>query len=241
MPSFDSTPPGILKLFRDAKRSGRGWKARCPAHADKTPSLWITHGRGKWTVSCKAGCQDEEVLAAVGRTVADLYDEKKGGRGEGRTTPSTDQPINGLTLEQYATAKRLPVAVLAGFGLSEMIYQGCRVVRIPYFGIDGTIGATRFRIALEGDRFRWKTGAKPCLYGLERLAAAREAGFVVLVEGESDCQTLWHHSIPALGLPGATNWSEGRDAPAFDGIETVYVVIEPDRAGRPSRNGWRFP
>ena len=35
----------------------------------------------------------------------------------------------------------------------------------------------------------------------------------MLVEGESDCHTLWHHRIPAVGLPGAGNWREDRDAP----------------------------
>jgi hypothetical protein len=31
---------------------------------------------------------------------------------------------------------------------------------------------------------------------------------VVLVEGESDCHTLWGHEISALGLPSATRWRE---------------------------------
>ena len=89
----------------------------------------------------------------------------------------------------------------------------------------------RFRIALSGDRFRWKSGTKPCLYGLNRLPEAQKAGQVVLVEGESDCHTLWFHGIPALGIPGAANWREERDARHLDGIETIYVVVEPDRGG----------
>ena len=42
---------------------------------------------------------------------------------------------------------------------------------------------------------------------------------VVLVEGESDAQTLWLHGYPALGLPGASTWSEKRDAAFFGGAE----------------------
>jgi hypothetical protein len=53
---------------------------------------------------------------------------------------------------------------------------------------------------------------------------------VVLVEGESDCHTLWYHEIPALGIPGASNWRDGW-ATYLDGIEKVYVVIEPDQGG----------
>jgi putative DNA primase/helicase len=39
------------------------------------------------------------------------------------------------------------------------------------------------------------------LYGLWRLEKIRRVGWVVLVEGESDTQTLWIHGIPALGIP----------------------------------------
>ena len=37
--------------------------------------------------------------------------------------------------------------------------------------------------------------------------------------------------IPALGLPGASNWREDRDARHLNDIETIYIVVEPDRGG----------
>src|SRR5829696_6942041 len=109
-------------------------------------------------------------------------------------------------------------------------------VRIPYLKADGAEGAVRFRLALEkaedgsDNRFRWRKGSKLLLYGLWRLGQAREAGYVVLVEGESDAQTLWYHGLPALGVPGANNW-RNEWASELDGIEKVYVVIEPDHGG----------
>jgi hypothetical protein len=51
------------------------------------------------------------------------------------------------------------------------------------------------------DRFLWRKGSRPCLYGLDRLKLAREKGHVVLVEGESDSHTLWQHEIPVVGIP----------------------------------------
>ena len=42
---------------------------------------------------------------------------------------------------------------------------------------------------------------------------------------------LWFHGVPALGVPGAANWREDRDAGHLDGVDTVYVVVEPDRGG----------
>jgi DNA primase len=57
---------------------------------------------------------------------------------------------------------------------------------------------------------------------------------VTLVEGESDTQTLWHHDEPALGIPGAGTWKE-EWASLLDGIERIYVVVEPDQAGETLR------
>jgi hypothetical protein len=54
----------------------------------------------------------------------------------------------------------------------------------------------------------------------------------VLVEGESCAQTLWYHNFPALGIPGATNWNDDRDAVELEGITTAYILIEPDTGGQ---------
>jgi DNA-binding transcriptional ArsR family regulator len=71
-------------------------------------------------------------------------------------------------------------------------------------------------------------------YGLGLLVEARKADYVVVVEGESDCHTLWYHEIPALGIPGASNWRDGWAA-YLDGIEKIYAVIEPDQGGETLR------
>ena len=139
-------------------------------------------------------------------------------------------------------AKRLPVEFLEGIGLSDFTYVGRPAVRIPYVDVDGVEVAVRFRIGLVkgergDDRFRWRKGSKPLLYGLWRLSEARAKGYVLLVEGESDCHTLWFHGYPAVGLPGAGLWREQRDAVHLDGISVIYVVIEPDRGGE-SVLGW---
>ena len=144
-------------------------------------------------------------------------------------------PVQPCTLEAYAGAKKLPVEFLRELGLSTVNYMGTKAVRMPYLTEDGQEGAVRLRIALNktegGDhRFRWRRGSKPTLYGLWRLQRAREVGYVVLVEGESDCHTLWHHGLEAVGVPGASNW-KGEWAPLLEGIRMVYAVIEPDVGG----------
>src|SRR5207248_5956536 len=122
----------------------------------------------------------------------------------------------------------LPVEFLHGFGLRDVQYKKKPAVRIPYFGPNGSAPAIRFRLALTGEKkFVWRPGSKPCLYGAHFAPYLAPAGYAILVEGESDTQALWFHRFPSLGLPGAANWKEERDAPLFVQVPIIYVVIEP--------------
>jgi len=57
-----------------AKRSGKGWKAKCPAHDDHEPSLSIDEGAdGRVLVNCLAGCTLDAVLCAAGLEKRDLF------------------------------------------------------------------------------------------------------------------------------------------------------------------------
>jgi hypothetical protein len=57
-----------------ARRSGKGWIAKCPAHDDHTPSLSIDEGGdGRVLLKCHAGCDTDAVLSAIGLTKRDLF------------------------------------------------------------------------------------------------------------------------------------------------------------------------
>jgi hypothetical protein len=138
---------------------------------------------------------------------------------------------DGLTLKQYARAKGLSRKFLRSLGITEIILDGKHGLRMPYRDKHGAEIAVRFRWALTGpDRFTWKRGSKLLPYGLDRLDLARERGSIALAEGESDTQALWSRGYPALGLPGAQSWRDDW-ARYFDGIQKIYVVIEPDAGG----------
>lgn len=47
------------------RRVGAAWMARCPAHADRTPSLSIRDADGKVLVYCHAQCDQARVIAAL--------------------------------------------------------------------------------------------------------------------------------------------------------------------------------
>lgn len=240
---WEDNPLGrVLDRLENVRLENGHFKASCPVsdhgkgQGDRNPSLAVSEGEdGRVLLKCWAGCPYTDVLAAIDLAVADLFPENGGAshsqRGGGGYTPSVNGTyVHTLTLEEYAKAKKLKSEFLRGLGLSDFHYQGRPAVRIPYLDDGGGELCARFRLALEGDnRFRWKKGSKPTLYGLWRLNQAREAGYAVLVEGESDAQTCWYHDIPALGIPGTSNW-RNEWAEQLESVEKVYVVVEPDEA-----------
>jgi putative DNA primase/helicase len=138
-----------------------------------------------------------------------------------------------LDLVDLAREKQLPWKYLFHLGVTEK-RPGC--LQIPYHLPDGTLAPRhRLRTALvakEGSHWSKGQGGQDEVvpYGLERLEEARKAGYVIIVEGESDCWTLWYHHFPALGLPGAEMVSTLKED-YLAGIEKLYIVREPDAAG----------
>jgi putative DNA primase/helicase len=70
----------LLSKLCKVRREGDGWKALCPAHSDKNPSLSVRHVDGKTLIHCHAGCPTEVVLAALGIEARDLFEDGSAGR-----------------------------------------------------------------------------------------------------------------------------------------------------------------
>jgi hypothetical protein len=70
----------ILDRLDRVKPTGPGrWVARCPAHEDRTPSLSIREtDDGRVLVHDFGGCNTEDVLAALGLQLCDLFDAPVG-------------------------------------------------------------------------------------------------------------------------------------------------------------------
>ena len=191
----------ILERLDAVSRNGNGWKARCPGHEDRAPSLSVGEGDdGRVLLRCWAGCEVGEIVAAMGLEMGDLFEQRGEGVGHPPNAPARVH-TSGCTLEDYARAKQLPPDFLRSLGLSD--YKDTRwserVLRIPYRDTDGADPAVRLRISLDGpDRFLWRKGSKPFLYGLWRLEP-RE--YVVVVEGESDAAALLAPRHPGGGPP----------------------------------------
>lgn len=221
-------------------RRGEGWAARCPAHEDTDPSLSVAEADdGSVLTHCFAGCTRAEILAALGLHERDLHPRRPGGRRRrpgaraagragtsdkaGRVTGTGDSD-DGISLAALAAAKKIPLEFLTQLGCSDAPGPS---VRIPYQDADGSVVAVRYRMALAGARFRWRKGDHVVPYGLERLGDARAAGWLLLVEGESDCWTAWYLGLPALGIPGKATWQPAWASYVAD-IPEIYLWQEPD-------------
>jgi Fe2+ or Zn2+ uptake regulation protein len=220
----------LLKHTRSIKSARGGVTAQCPAHHDTENSLmvWEDDSDHHVGVLCFAGCSRSAICTAWGIEETDLYVQD----GRPQQPKKLGLSLMDLCKEKWIHPRDLEIMQL---GITEGLkYEGRSAVRIPYYHMDGT-EHTRYRIrtdisAKKGSK--WSPGDDDLIpYGLQRLADARAAKYLVIVEGESDCWTLWGHRFPALGIPGAKMASKIQ-MEYLTGIEKVFILQEPDPAGQ---------
>ena len=87
------------------KRSGNQFKACCPAHDDRTPSLIIFDGRERVQVRCLAGCDNEEVI----RVLRERNLWKSGDDNVSRETRVSLADAKGILKQTYNRALALSI------------------------------------------------------------------------------------------------------------------------------------
>lgn len=67
----------FLERLEGVRQTGPGnWSAKCPAHADRSPSLSIKDAGDRLLVHCHAGCSAADITGAVGLQLRDLFAER---------------------------------------------------------------------------------------------------------------------------------------------------------------------
>ncbi len=203
----------------------------CPFHAEREPSFWFNTQNGLWKceVGCGSGNATSFLAKAEGITTKEAYKKLCALAG---VKPEPPRPASEqrYTIKEYALEKRLPEEFLISLGVTDGYKQ--KYVEVPYMDEGGKVVARRMRMPRGHDpRFQWRRGSSLTLYGLWRMDEIRAAGRVVLVEGESDAQTLWHLGIQALGVPGASTFKP-EHAALLKTIPEIYLHVEPDKGGR---------
>lgn len=221
-----------MSVVEKAKVTGDSLIGLCPFHKDRNASLSVNLKNGMY--KCFAcGAEGNFITFYANLHGMDTKDAYKAILEKYHIEPEKQT----YTVEEYAAKKRLPADwLIENFKLSSEVDQktGQPWIRIPYFDERG--GKTVFRKRFKPGspvRFKWSYGSagKIHLYGEWQLRYFREVEKrVVMVEGESDTQTLWYLQIPALGVPGASTFKP-EWCKKLEGIEKVYLHIEPDNGG----------
>jgi len=222
----------VLPLKRDGKYE-------CPACG-----LWhleVTEKNGKvlvncWTPNCAKGSAYAAIVAKLGKL---------------KPPKAYAGPVGpGLTLKEYADAKKLPADWLkAWFEISDISFHGVAAVSFPYLLDAGKQkengeplwagGNVKIRWGMGQHDRQWVKGSKACLYGQAQLATfIKEYAdehkllrrFCFIVEGESDTQTLLHNGWPVLGVSGTEAWKKEDAENPLLRDKTLFVVQEPGTA-----------
>jgi hypothetical protein len=224
---------------------GIAWHGRdhihCPygTHPDRNPSWRLTE-QGLAICTCRTAHNVFHVVMAMEGLDFDAAKIRVAeilGRQDLIVTPGES---SGCTLAQLAEAKKLPAEFLREHGFFDLAkngkYHNKAAVGISYKNRDGENKWLRIRTELSGNskrKFRWRKGDVGApLFGAHNMAEhLPKPDYLVVDEGETDTLTFWYHGIAALGLPGAGTWSEERYAALLDGVETIYIIVEPDSGG----------
>src|SRR5215211_5395770 len=89
-------PISLTTALESVRQSNGSWKALCPAHEDREPSLSVTEGDdGRALLKCFAGCDTQKIVGALGLEMKDLFESRNGYKKELHSTPRKHlQPCN---------------------------------------------------------------------------------------------------------------------------------------------------
>lgn len=238
----------LLSRLPDAAKSGNGWKARCPAHEDRNPSLTVWENEdGSAGVKCYAGCDRDAVLSALGLTWRDLKPMSLlavNGRSENKLEKG---PSVVLTAKQHSKngvrpTKTYPTADAAASALASSLGFGPPVAAWPYHNANGTEVARVLRwdtpdgkvirpVCREGSD--WRIGSLPLPRPLYRLPEVMTAGRVFVCEGEKAADALRSIGLVATTSPHGADSAGKADWSPLAGKE---IIILPDH----DAPGWKY-
>lgn len=213
--------------------SGHTLTGLCPFHDDHNNSFSVDLDTGKWY--CHTENMGGNFISFWSRIhgcdTHEAYEQILEKYGVSQDSFREETNRRSYTVTQYSFEKRLPEDWLKNDCKLETAKDrdGTTFMRIPYFGEDGREVTYRKRYAHK--EFKWKYGSsgKIGLYGEWRLPAVRSVGYAVLVEGESDSQSLWYMGISALGIPGASMFKP-KQASILQDLK-LYIHQENDQGG----------
>lgn len=212
----------LSTYFKEVRwKSGKnGFRALCPCHDDKEPSLDVDFTNGKHLVICRAGCKTEEILHSVGLEFSDLMPDLP------------DRKRNrSLTIKEFAEWQG-----------RHSEFKGAKFIASYEYRNNSGYAFSKCRISLPDDRkktFRYCKSANGlvtdfkvknrkeygALYPFQQILEARKStGTILYVEGEKDAENAIADGFHAVTAGGANDVTEY----IVEHFEGLQVTIVPD-------------
>jgi len=198
----------LLTRLEHVRKTGSGWSACCPVHADRIPSLSISEGDdGRVLVHCHAGCTVNAICAELGLQLRDLM------------------PIGDALTNPEKSARNGKRKIVAEYNYHDeagkLLFQVVRYHPKTFFQ----------RRPKPGGGWSWSVkGVQQVLYRLPELLAKPKRP-VVIVEGEKDADNLIRIGVLATcNAGGAGKWTV-QHAEYLRG-RRVLILPDNDEAGR---------
>ena len=223
------------RIIPKYKISGDNLTGLCPFHDDKNNSFSVDLKTGCWKCHAedRGGNFTSFYAELNGIDTKEAYKAilKQYGTYKAEEDKKPEGSLLSYSVAQYVLEKRLPEDFLKEQCClqTKKDKQGIQYLYIPYFNENSD--EVTYRKRYGGKAFRWKYGAGKdiCMYGEWKLEQIRTAGYVALVEGESDSQSMWYMGISTLGIPGASMMRK-EWATTLQDLK-VYIHVEPDKGG----------
>ena len=207
----------ILSRLPSSKRSGHGWKSKCPAHDDRTPSLSITEGKDKRVLLyCHAGCTTESIVAEMDLQMRDLAPPATSKHRHTESSP----------LKTYAKVDNATTVLTRKYGKPSHAWMYNDVNNNPVGVIlrwDMPNGKTFRPISHNGSG--WVIGGMLEPRPLYRLSDLVDAGRVYICEGEKAADAARSINLVATTSPHGSKSAAKCDWSPLAGKD---VVIFPD-------------
>ncbi len=205
----------VIEALRQAgynpQQSGDSWKAQCPAHDDRTPSLSINIGNdNKALLHCHAGCPPEAIILKLGLTYADLFEKNE--------APRTERKIEAV----------YPYHNADGDTAFEVVRYSPKAFRQRVPQPDGNYEWNLKGLQPEAKELPYR------LPDIQKAVADNPLVPVWIVEGEKDANALWQAGLPATcNAGGAGKWTENHTTHLVRaGVRSVRVLADRDDPGR---------
>jgi hypothetical protein len=104
----------ILGRLEGVVESGSSWKALCPAHDAREPSLSVSEADGGRTlIKCFAGCEATEIIAGLGLEMGELF-ERRNRHRKTFTLPPENDTVGGKDIPHSYSTERSRLSLMPG-------------------------------------------------------------------------------------------------------------------------------